>query len=310
MEKQSESHSKAWNPVIIGLASFLFTFLPGGIFYAINFERLGKPKKKTISLILVIIGFSVFAAALLLVPEDVPTVPIFTLINAFVSGLFIYSQRSLYIQYLEKGGEKTSALLPVTVSILWFISISVIFLYLPIGEPSELDLNPGKSFVEAAYNGNIDDVMYLLERGIDINIYHKGRTALFEAAINGKTEVLKLLIQKGADTNAKDQEGLATALYMVAMNNRGGYEKTNEIIKLLVEGGANTDLVSTYSNITPLMWLASNGNIEGVKYIVEKGADINIRDEDGKIALDYAEKGKHSEIIEYLKEKGQKLDIN
>jgi len=300
MKKQSESISKAWNPVTLGVLSFFFTFLPGGIFYAINFERLGKSEKKNISLVLVVVGFSIFTAAVFLIPEDVPTTPLFTIINAAVSGYFIYSQKTLYKQYLEKGGEKEPASIPVLISIMWFILISALFL---LREPSEMDLNPEKAFVEAADIGEIDIVEELIERGIDVNVTHRGRTALFEAAISGKTEVVKLLIQNGADANVNDEIDLVSPLYMVAMNNRGGFEKTNEMIKLLVEGGADVDLGFTYDNITPLMWVAGNGNMEGVKYLVKKGADISIKDEYGKTAINYAENSRHADIVNYLKEK-------
>ncbi len=65
---------------------------------------------------------------------------------------------------------------------------------------------------------------------------------------------------------------------------------------------------ATYGNITPLMWLAQNGNIEGVKYLVEKGSDINIKDEDGQTALNYAEKGRNTEIVNYLIDKGSEIN--
>ena len=306
MEKQSVSYPKAWNPVIIGLLSFFFTFLPAGIFYAINFERLGQPKKKNIRLFFVIVGFLIYTVAVFLIPEDMPNIQIFTIINAAVSGFFIYSQNALYKQHVDKGGEKAPVLLPFLSSLLWFIIISSLIFF---REPSELDLNPEKAFVEAADNGDIDIVRGLIERGIDINIYYRGKTALYEAAIGGKAKIVKLLLQEGADPDAEDQTDLLTPLYLVAMNNHGGYEKTNEIIKLLVEGGADIDSACTYSNITPLIWVARNGNIEGVKYLVEKGSDINIKDEDGQTALDYAEKNRHTDIVNYLTDMDSEINI-
>ena len=308
MEKQSVSYPKAWNPVVIGLLSFFFTFLPAGIFYAINFERLGQVKKKNLSLVLVILGFVIYTVAVFLIPEDAPTIQIFTLINAAISGFFIFSQNTLYKQHLDKGGEKAPVLFPVLLSIVWFAIISSLFLF---REPSELDLNPEKAFIDAADSGDINIIRHLIERGIDINIDYKGRTALYTAATEGETEIVKLLLQEGADPNVGDHDGLVTPLYMVAMENRGGFEKTNEIIKLLVDGGADMDTACTYSNITPLMWVAGNGNIEGVRYLVEKGADINIKDEDGQTALGYAIKARdNTVIVEYLKKIDSEVNNN
>lgn len=308
MEKQSISYPKAWNPIVIGLLSFFFTFLPAGIFYAINFERLGQVKKKNLSLVLVVLGFVIYTAAVFLIHEDAPTIQIFTLINAAISGFFIFSQNTLYKKHLDKGGEKAPVLLPILLSLVWFAIISSLFLF---REPSELDLYPDKAFIEATYRGDIDLVRRLIERGINIDTVYQGRTALYEAATRGRAEVLQLLIQEGADPNVQDQTNIITPLYMVAMENRGGFEKTNVIIKLLVEGGANMDAACTYSNITPLMWVSGNGNIEGVRYLVEKGANINIKDEDGQTALDYAIKTRdNTVIVEYLKEIGSEVNNN
>ncbi len=48
------------------------------------------------------------------------------------------------------------------------------------------------------------------------------------------------------------------------------------------------------------MLASENGYLEVVKYLVENGADINIKDDTDKTALDVAKKEKETEIIEYL----------
>ena len=43
------------------------------------------------------------------------------------------------------------------------------------------------------------------------------------------------------------------------------------------------------------------GNLEAVKYLIEKGVNINIKNNDGYSALDHAEKNGHTNIINFLK---------
>ena len=54
------------------------------------------------------------------------------------------------------------------------------------------------------------------------------------------------------------------------------------------------------------MVAADMGNLEAVKLLLEKGADINIRDNGGKTALMFASEKGRSEIIKLLKTHGAK----
>lgn len=44
------------------------------------------------------------------------------------------------------------------------------------------------------------------------------------------------------------------------------------------------------------------GNLETVKYLVERGADINIKDDEGNTALSFAEKYGNEQVALFLKE--------
>ena len=56
---------------------------------------------------------------------------------------------------------------------------------------------------------------------------------------------------------------------------------------------------------------AKEGNLIVLKAAIEKGADVNARDDSGKTALIYASEKAYSEIIDYLKEKGaEEIEIN
>ena len=57
---------------------------------------------------------------------------------------------------------------------------------------------------------------------------------------------------------------------------------------------------------TPLMAAAINGNPDVVKVLMEKGADVNARAEDGNTALELAKVNRHPDVVEFLKQHGAK----
>ncbi len=59
---------------------------------------------------------------------------------------------------------------------------------------------------------------------------------------------------------------------------------------------------------TALMWSAGMGHLDIVKYLLDKGADINKKDELGDTALMWASYGGKLNVIKYLISKG--VDIN
>ncbi len=59
---------------------------------------------------------------------------------------------------------------------------------------------------------------------------------------------------------------------------------------------------------TALMWAASHGELEIIKYLVENKADMNIRDNEGLTALMYAIQNDESKVASYLISK--KADLN
>ena len=83
----------------------------------------------------------------------------------------------------------------------------------------------------AAYSGNDDEVLFLLERGADVNRKTNfGRTALMVAAYKGHESTVRLLLSRGADVNANDDGNTALSF----AKNKG----RSEIVALLRQAGA------------------------------------------------------------------------
>ena len=71
-------------------------------------------------------------------------------------------------------------------------------------------------------------------------------------------------------------------------------------VKKFIEYG--TDVNEMSNGLTPLMFAARYNKLEILKYLIEKGADKQIKDERGNTALKYAENSKSLEAIEFLKQ--------
>ena len=120
-------------------------------------------------------------------------------------------------------------------------------------------------------------------------------TPLHYAAIYGSPEALAFLLESAADPNARNQSG-ATPLVYAAWS----FERT----RLLVEHGATVN-VATNQGITPLMVAsAARGNIAALRYLLDKGADLQARDADGEDALMRAAFSGDPDMVQLLLDRG------
>lgn len=57
-----------------------------------------------------------------------------------------------------------------------------------------------------------------------------------------------------------------------------------------------------------LMYLANEGNLEGIKELLDSGSDVNFRDIDGRTALHVAVCQGHTDVVQLLLERGAEVD--
>lgn len=127
-----------------------------------------------------------------------------------------------------------------------------------------------------------------------------GRTALHEAVFRGEVEVVRVLVDMGVDVNVRDNKG-RTALYELACNVFDidysfvrdvpvdlffgkKMSRVLETVKFLIEKGANVNFVDDRGR-TALHEAAARGELEVVRVLVNMGVDVNVRDNDGNTAL-------------------------
>jgi len=113
---------------------------------------------------------------------------------------------------------------------------------------------------------------------------------------SGKIDVALRLLKRDVDVNAKDKDGY-TPLHAACLNNHV------DIVRLLLEHGADVNMSGPRSQ-SPLhctcggasaIWSARGGVVYRVsprdyypviRFLLEKGADVNVRDDDGATPLD------------------------
>jgi len=96
----------------------------------------------------------------------------------------------------------------------------------------------GAELLQAAENGDVDELMRLLPGIGDINARNRyGTTALMKAAFFGHEPVVRVLLEHGADPNLIRNDRF-TALELAAFFGHG------ETVKTLIEYGATTEVVT------------------------------------------------------------------
>ncbi|MBZ3869843.1 Fibronectin type 3 and ankyrin repeat domains 1 protein [Sciurus carolinensis] len=132
----------------------------------------------------------------------------------------------------------------------------------------------------AAQKGYTRLVKILVSNGTDVNLKNgSGKDSLMLACYAGHLDVVKYLRRHGASWEARDLGG-CTALHWAA---DGGH---CTVIDWMIKDGCEVDVVDTGSGWTPLMRVSVvSGSQKVASLLIEAGADVNVRDKDGKTPL-------------------------
>lgn len=135
-------------------------------------------------------------------------------------------------------------------------------------------------------------VVRTLLKAPDIDLEIKaanGDNALMIAAFRGNLEAVKALLARGAQVN---RPGWSALHYAAAIGN-------NPILQILIAQKANPD-ASSPNGTTALMMAARGGHILSVKLLLDAGANIFLKNEQGLDAVEMAKLFNNTELVEGL----------
>ena len=164
---------------------------------------------------------------------------------------------------------------------------------------AELESVLRTKLVDAAYNGQLIFVEYMLANGADIDQVGQDKTALMAAALGNHKTVVSFLLKKGADVKCTNSRG-RTALHMA-------YAASAAVVQLLLDRGAQVSLRDK-EGVTPLMRAAHGGKKDIVRLLLHHNARVNCARNDGSTPLHYAASSGHKTILRMLIEAG--ADVN
>lgn len=124
----------------------------------------------------------------------------------------------------------------------------------------------------------------------------KDESVLMLAALKGYLPLVKQLVDKDADVNKPGW----TPLHYAASTGQVA------VIEFLLENSAYIDAESP-NGTTPLMMAAMYGSPEAVKVLIQAGADLNIKNQLGLSALDFAVRGNRQNAKELIETGLQRL---
>lgn len=173
-----------------------------------------------------------------------------------------------------------------------------------------LNMPENDEFVGNAFFFFLDNV-YLTERYIQFSSkIYDGLTSLHIAILNDNYEVVKLLIEAGQSPKAfshrtyKEHNAVLELSCMHFV--RGDFRIVDLLLQSLNIDVKGTNVVEFYhtKNIvrqqTPAHIVAKNGNLKLLKYLKDKGANLDLQAENGNTCLTYAAYYGHYQIVEYL----------
>ncbi|XP_076436274.1 uncharacterized protein LOC143275862 [Babylonia areolata] len=137
----------------------------------------------------------------------------------------------------------------------------------------------------------------LRESGSQINFDKNGLTALHLAAIHGRLECVKLCLEKfKQDVNLASSTGWRPV--HLAISNQTG-QRSLRCLSYLLEKGADPSIEND-DGITPVHQAASEGHVQCLKLLIEVGAKIDGKDCRGNTPLDLAKLWAHRKCARIL----------
>ncbi|GHU77759.1 hypothetical protein FACS189462_0470 [Spirochaetia bacterium] len=168
--------------------------------------------------------------------------------------------------------------------------------------------------IQAVYTKNIDMIKLLVENGADVNLIAEMSTPLQSAIWTENYDNIKYLLDHGADVHfTKERFTLPlnyAVIYTIQKDNELN-EINKDIIQLLLSYGADINGLD-YSGDSSLFVSFDRHhelNTDIPDYLIQIGANINLQDKQGNSILHKAIYNRNNYSIKYILENGGDIEI-
>ncbi len=166
----------------------------------------------------------------------------------------------------------------------------------------------GENDETALMTASADLVPFLIEIGIDINAQtYDGDTVLMDRVCDFCYERTKYLLERGAKINLQNHDGKTALMFAAGFKIRASQQFIEQLKQIENE-------LRTEKNVARIRDLKKrrdelaalppppqiDPSAEVLQLLIKSGAEINLRDKNGKTALAYAEESKNQEKIKMI----------
>jgi ankyrin repeat protein len=193
-------------------------------------------------------------------------------------------------------------------------SAAIVRLLLDAGADAKAVDGSKANALHAATLGNDTETIRLIAAaGADVNaVDFAGFTPLIHAGANRNLDAIRVLLAKGANVNARSGDGSFQKVKAgsIALGHWTALIAsvaiaTPELVRTLLDAGAGVN-VPDVRGMTPLMLAVATDrqNIDVIRMLIARGADVNARSLAGETALDWAVKIGAKPAIDVLRRAG------
>ncbi|XP_043994024.1 histone-lysine N-methyltransferase EHMT2 isoform X7 [Gambusia affinis] len=153
----------------------------------------------------------------------------------------------------------------------------------------------------AAQRGLLEVCYMLIQAGAQVDAKDKDlRTPLLEAVINNHVDVARYLIQNGACVYHVEEDGYTGLHHAAKLGNL-------EIVNMLLETGQVDVNAQDNGGWTPIIWAAEHKHVQVIKSLLNRGADVSIKDKELNLCLHWAAYAGNIDIAELVLNSGSSL---
>eukprot|EP00118_Oscarella_pearsei_P019911 m.214261 g.214261 ORF g.214261 m.214261 type:complete len:859 (+) comp39807_c1_seq7:2007-4583(+) len=151
------------------------------------------------------------------------------------------------------------------------------------------------TLIEAVKERSLTKVCSLLESGANVNESDlSGRTPLYFAAQRGLNDIARVLVDYGARVSPQTNWG-STPLHVAADK---GFDS---ILRLLTSIPGTSTNMQNKNGDSALHLAAYRGKLDAVRVLLDAGADVGLKNSEGRTPIEDAESNGHDQVAECLR---------